>query len=258
MKIRLLLIFLMVWAKLGSLPNRSAVSVHFNAASYQVATNGTVTLGILIDGDTVKAEDQPVSGGLFGFGIRLEFDPANAEAGRESLTVTPALDYSGLVPGAQVEEGKGFLVCRGNVALSAGGVTPFTGTNLLTIQLHNLASLSNRYSLVLASSKTATSGNVFVDGQGKSFDDQVTYGRAEVRVIPTATSRPPRLVLRLLESGALELTYPVAEGMNHFVEASEDLRKWADLFPLPRNDGRVLLKASERARYYRVRVLSKT
>lgn len=231
---------------------QAGIAVRFGASSYPVAAGSAYTVSILVDGDDQQPGDQPVAQGLFSFGLRMVFPPASASVAGEGLAVVPALDYAGLVPGAKTEQGPDYVLCRGNVAF-VGKPEAFPGGTLLTVTLRNLAPVQSRYVLSLESARTNSAENVFVDGAGRPLDSTITYGRAEVVVTPAPTPVPPRITIRPLPPGAVEVTFPVTSGRDHFLEVTEDLRVWRDLFLLPRNDGRVILKSTALKEFLRLR-----
>lgn len=240
---------------LGVLPPTCAgLTVRFESVSHEVAGQGDVTLTLVIDGDDRARGLQPVANGLFHFGVRITYPLAQVEAGSAAVRVTPSLNYTGMVPGAAVESAEGSIRIRGNISLESLTSAPYLGSTLLTFTFRNRAPVGTRYQISLESARTAASQVMFIDGKGAPQDELVNYGAATVIVVPESDLPAPRMDIQRFSDDSIELLYTPRKGWDHYVEVSEDLRKWTDLFPVARNDGSILVPTDGRLRYFRLRL----
>jgi hypothetical protein len=247
--------FLILVAMLGSaMPAAAGIHIRFDAPTYAVTAGGEFTVGIAIDGDDRTSGDQPVPNGLFSFGIRINCPSTNAVTKTQWLNVVSPLDNAGLVPGAVVQQGDGYITAKGNIVLTSSISPPYGGTALLTLNCVNRFPSAGRYSISLASAATSPSQTLFVDGLGNALDASITYGVADVIVRSDPLNNPPRLDIQKHPSGGVELSYKVASGQDYFIQSSGDLKVWSDLYASPKNEGNFLAQPTSRFLYYRLRV----
>ncbi len=243
---------------IGAINGVSAgIAVRFEAPEYTVNGSGEFTVRVVIDGDDQVPGFQPIANGLFHFGVKVSFTPAQVETNRESLEVVATLDYSGLVPGAAVEIGDGFLSSKGNIILSTPTSQPFLENILFALTFANRAPVGSQYELQLSSAASLPSETLFLDGKGKPLDDTVTFGSGSVTVLPDDTFEPPLLDIRFFPPHSVELLYSVEVGRDYFIEISEDLVAWENLFQVPRNDGSVLVEITPGPKYFRLKTFGK-
>lgn len=247
--------FLILVVMLGSVkPAAGGIRIRFDASTYEVAAGGEFTVGVVIDGDDRIDGDQPVTNGLFSFGVRINYPSTNAETKPLWLDVVSSLNYAGLTPGAVVEQRDGYITAKGNIILTSISSPPYGGTPLLALKFTDRSAVAGRYSISLASAALSTSQTLFVDGMGNALDASITYGTADVIVQPDPSDNPPRMDIQKLPSGDVELSYKVTAGKDYFIQTSEDLRVWRDLYPAPTNEGKILIQPSGGFLYYRLRV----
>ena len=175
------------------------------------------------------------------------------EAG--GLQVVTALNYNAFVPGAAVTIDETSVSVRGNIRLTDTTRVPYPGTVLFSVTFQNNASAGTVYSLVLESARTIPSQTLFVDGAGNPLDESIVFGAAEVVVSANPDVTRPRLMIRPVPPGAVEISYELQPVRDHFIEVSGDLDFWTDLFPDPRNEGSVLVPVTGTHRYFRLRTV---
>lgn len=123
--------------------------------------------------------------GLFSYGVRLVFDPA------EVLRVTPAgvnvpaeLDFNGVRgPGALRQVGPGFAAVKGTVDFAADPVRYYSGVVLATFAVTPLRMEDCALSLELFRT-LGPDEQVFVGGDGTKLDDTLRFGSARLWVVP--------------------------------------------------------------------------
>jgi hypothetical protein len=157
-------------------------SVYFDQSNYTVSPGGSVSVGIRIDGDNSVAGDQPVTNGLFAYGVRASFPATSAAVPLESITVPPALDFNGFSAGASKSIGSGFAEVIGNVDQLPFLTVNYAGNLLSSFTLNELTLSPGSYQLSLGLHSFA--GNKFVDGMNNPLDNSLQFGTATVTVVP--------------------------------------------------------------------------
>jgi len=164
----------------------AAPIVLLDQPSYTVAPGGSLTVNVLIDGDSSAPGLQPVAGGLQSAGILLKFSPVNAVVPTESqVVVVPALDDDGFGGPPTKRAVPGEAGFSGFVEFLSPS---YTGNLLATITLTNLA-LSGSYQITpdlfypLNDSRTN-----FVDGSLEDIDALITFAPSTVSVPEPGTA----------------------------------------------------------------------
>jgi hypothetical protein len=156
----------------------------FDHSSYSVAPGEVLAVGVVID-------PVPVSG-LFSFGVRINFDPLEAQPlSAASIVVPLPLDFNSVLgPGASRVVDAGMAAVKGTVQFSAVPPPAYTGSLLATFYLKNADStLGKTYPLSLQLFRTlGPAESVFVNGLGQPLDAQMIFGSAVVTVIPEPCS----------------------------------------------------------------------
>jgi hypothetical protein len=171
-------------------------TVRLNQNRYAVQPGETFRVSALID---------PVpAGGLFSFGVRILFEPADAQIASDQAIVIPApLDFNG-------PAGVGALkvIVQGSAAVK-GSVDPvllpprgYSDPILASFEITDISLAPGRsYPLKLELFRTlGPTESVFVSGNGLPLDGNLAFGMATVEVVPE-----PRVLSLVLVSGMIGL-----------------------------------------------------
>jgi hypothetical protein len=187
----------------GSAFAQGTFSVHFDQSNYNLQPGGTIPVSVVID---------PVpGGGLFSYGVSASFDPAGALLGFAGINVPKELDFNGVLgPGASQMITDGTAAVKGTVSFSLVPIQGYSGALLATFLVTDHSGVpGNSTPLTLALYRTlGTSEHVFVDAQGQTLDDKLTFGSATITVIPEPG------VLSLLLVGGCCWFYRATHGTN--------------------------------------------
>ena len=232
---------------------RAAIGVGFAATSYEVTAGGTVDVSVVIDGDTSTAGLQPISGGLFSFGVSILLPSGAGEIDLDQLQVEEALNFDGFLSGAGRESVSGSILVRGNVNLSSQELTGYGGTTLLTLTLRPNLAAGTSFQLGLATAAANAGQVLFVNSQGVPLDADIEFSGATVNVMsPEPREGAFSAKIRALPSNRVEITFDPFPGSDHFVQFSTDLKQWINASPVPQNSGRFEEIRTLVPRYYRV------
>lgn len=231
------------------------IAVRFDSDRYETTETGDFTVKIVVDGDSETSDFDPVAMGLFSYGVKVEFPAAAVDASGTPVEPAAALNYNGFVPGAAVRLTDASIFVTGNIQLASATIVPYTGVSLFSVTLQNRAPAGSRYKLVLDSARTNPTQVLFVDGVGNPLDESIEYQSVEVTVTEDPDVTPPRLAIRPVPPGSVEISYDLLNQRDHFVQVTEDLITWTDLFSVPRNEGSVVVPASGARRFFRLRTV---
>ncbi|MCB1098471.1 MAG: hypothetical protein KDN22_23060 [Verrucomicrobiae bacterium] len=233
-------------------PAAAAILVRFDATEYTVPSGGEVQVRVLIDGNDILPDDQPIAHGLFSYGLKLQFPSNSAEIVAGSVAVASPLNYNGFSEGATVTISETSLTSTGNVALNNSGA--YSSTHILTLTLKCTAPTGTAFPLQLVSARQTPTQTHFVDGEGNALDENVSFAGATVRVQSPATPTLPVLQIRKLANSKIQLSFAPVSGNNHFIDSSTDLKIWLPLSNSPENDGTAEVEVAANSRYFRLRV----
>lgn len=231
---------------------RAGIRVSFDAESYEVNPGSDIEVAVVIDGDTTVEGLQPVSGGLFSFGLSIELPEGAEVADIDQPAVVEALDHDGFLAGAGREIVDRTLVSRGNVSIHSSELNHFGGTTLMTLRLRPNLSAGAQLRLGIGSASSDAAEAFFVDGGGTPFDANITFAGAVIQVVEKAPDSVLEADIRLLPSGRIEITFDPIAGKNHFVQSSSNLASWYNVASTPQNSGRFEQIRTVRSRFFRV------
>ena len=172
------------------LPGRSLlaeITVRFDQDVYFVTGPGdTIDAMILLDADPTADGDQPLTEGLFSFGVATSFDATKAQVSSDAdITAAAPLDFFGFAGGAFESVAAGFAGVKGNIDQTVNPLVPYGASLLAQITITNLASAPDSYPLGLDFFNTlGANEQIFIDGTGAVLDDQIHFRTARVVVIP--------------------------------------------------------------------------
>jgi len=159
---------------------QGVIAVRFDRAVYQVLPQQVFTVSAVID---------PVPGaGLYSFGLRLNFDPRKVHfSSTAPVVVPPTLNFNGVLgQGVLVETGEGWIGVKGTVDFAVLPIEAHRGESLATFQLQEAGGLNGEVSnLAWEFYRTVgPSETLFVDGLGNDLDGRISFGTAQLQVIP--------------------------------------------------------------------------
>jgi hypothetical protein len=227
----------------------AAVSFQFEKPSMTVESGEEFVASIQIDADASQGGVQPLENGLFSFGIKVEFDPAVLEIGADGVFVVPALNYSGFIPGAEVQVNANNIIIKGNILLESQNSPPYEGSLIAEIVFRNIGA-SPRAALTLDSARSNPNEVLILDGQGNALDNTAQFHAAEVQF---SSGSGTTLSIAATTAGSFVISFTPNEGMDHFPQTSSDLLAWTDVPGGPFNGGSVTLPSAAGATFFRVR-----
>lgn len=194
--------FFTIFASVLSVAGADAsLSVGFEQAQYQVVVGQPYSVNVVLP---------PLPNGLFSYGIRLNLPAGKVLASTSDAAVVPLpINYNGTAgAGALRQVTADSIGVKGTVSFDAT-LEPYRGALLTTFNLKNQAGLGETYKLTLDVFRTlGSTETVFVDGLGANLDPLITFGAANVTVVPEpsmafllAIPLAWKLVTRLTEKG---------------------------------------------------------
>jgi hypothetical protein len=164
---------------LARVPAAQTIAVRFDQPTYAVLPGQPFTVQVLLDSDPRTSIADPLTRGLFSYGVKLTFNPLSASIGSvNAIAVPSALDFDGFDPGAQRAVGSGFAAVRGTI--NSTTFVPYGGTVLASVVITDLPT-SGPYTLGLQLYQTlGNSEQVFLDGSGAVLDNSIAFGSATV------------------------------------------------------------------------------
>lgn len=162
---------------------QGALSIRADQQDYSISPGDTFSVRVLLDANDATLPEDTLPDGLFSYGLKLTFDPAEASVVDSSAIHVPAaLDFSGVGPGAIRNVGSGFAAVKGNVSFST--FVPYDGTTLATFQVKDLGGMAP-YVLGIEIYRTlGPSEAVFVDGQAVVLDSALSFRTSSVTPVP--------------------------------------------------------------------------
>jgi len=126
--------------------------------------------------------------GLFSYGLRLRIDPAAVVASAsEPVQLPPALNHNGVAGAGAVQMiGSDWVGVKGTVDITALPIEFYGEAILATFLLTDQSGIvGGSYELRLDFFNTlGPTESIFVDGEGNTLDDRITFGSAIVNIIP--------------------------------------------------------------------------
>lgn len=239
---------LLAW--IGFLPQAPAAPrLEFEFGQYAVPANpaGTIEFRIMIDGNDTVPGRQPVPHGLFSYGFVMGFDPAVLQRIAEgSVTVEPALDFSGFAPGARVVQEQGQVTVSGNIQ---PGADLWQNSGLATLRFRTLSHEIGSTPLTLRISAQSPQETVFVDGRGMSVDALITPVPATLNLL-----QPVQVEWIRQDAPHARIRYGVHPSTNVTLQWSRSLEsgEWQPFPGAPHNSGEYLDFAVSDRRFYRL------
>lgn len=156
-----------------TLPAQTNFALRFDRPVYTVARGTTFPVSVLID-------PLPVDG-VFSFGARLEFNPADARiAGTGSISTPLPLNFNGVRgSGAVKASATGVGAVKGTVDFSTPLIVPHTSPALATFLVTDQGPGSYLLQLRLFNT-LGPSEDIFVSGLGTNLDPLITFSTAVV------------------------------------------------------------------------------
>lgn len=212
---------LLWWGLAAAVAPLHAVEVKFENSQYVAEPGSAFYARVVIDHDGRAPEN------LFSYGVRV-IPSATSGLTVGGISVPSELDYNGFGPGAEINVSPGVLGAKGNVG--SGGY--YGGSPIATYTLS--FDQPGSYSLDLAIYRTlGSTEQVFVDGNGASFDDDIVFGSATVTVIAASDleAPDPRLSFVGPPSDRIDVTFDTVAGIPYTLQTNTTLLEanWADL-----------------------------